>query len=126
MSYKTDTSRVIGLGSARAGVEHWWSQRVTAVALIPLTLLFIFPLSSVIGGGIEEVRALYAAPFNAIVAILFIAVMFRHLSLGLQVVIEDYVHGGAARTAALLCNTGFCWLFGLSGVFAVAKMAFGG
>ena len=112
MSYKTDMSRVIGLGSAKEGVEHWWGQRVTAVAMIPLTLLFIFPLAAVMGGSWE--------------AILFIAVMFRHLSLGLQVVIEDYVHGKAARTAALLANTGFCWLFGLTGVFAVAKIAFGG
>jgi succinate dehydrogenase / fumarate reductase membrane anchor subunit len=126
MSYKTDMSRVIGLGSAKEGVEHWWGQRVTAVALIPLALLFIFPLAAAMGDSWEEVRAVYAHPFNAIVAILFIAVMFRHLGLGLQVVIEDYVHGKAARTAALLANTGFCWLFGLTGVFAVAKIAFGG
>ena len=126
MSYKTDMSRVVGLGSAKEGVEHWLGQRVTAVALVPLTLLFIFPLAAVMGHELEEVRALYANPFNAIVAILFIGVMFRHLNLGLQVVIEDYVHGKPARTAALLANSGFCWLFGLTGVFAVAKMAFGG
>jgi succinate dehydrogenase / fumarate reductase membrane anchor subunit len=126
MSYKTDMSRVIGLGSAKEGVEHWWGQRVTAIALIPLTLLFIFPLAAVMGHDWEEARAVYAHPFNAIIAILFIVVMFRHLGLGLQVVIEDYVHGKAARTAAMLANTGFCWFFGLTGVFAVAKIAFGG
>jgi succinate dehydrogenase / fumarate reductase membrane anchor subunit len=96
------------------------------VALVPLAILFIFPLAATIGGSFEEVRQVYANPFNAIVAILFIAVMFRHLSLGLQVVIEDYVHGKTARTTALLLNTGFCWLFGLTGVFAVAKIAFAG
>ena len=126
MSYNTSMSRVIGLGSAKDGVHHWWGQRLTSLALIPLSALFVIPLAGAIGGSFEYVRALYASPFNAIVAILFIAVTFRHLQQGLQVVIEDYVHARGPLIAALLGNILFCWLFGLTGVFAVAKMAFGG
>ena len=126
MSYKTDMSRVVGLGSAKEGVGHWWSQRVTAIALVPLALLFIFPLAAVMGHEWEEVRALYANPFNAVVAVLFLAVAFHHLAQGIQVVIEDYVHAKAWRTALLLGNSMFCFAFGLAGIFAVLKIAFTG
>ncbi len=124
MSYRTDKQRVIGLGSAKDGTEHWWSQRLTSIALIPLTILFIFPFVQSLGADHETVRATYANPFHAIVAILFIGATFLHLQQGLQVVIEDYVHDKALRTGALLANTLLTWAFGLSGVFAVAKIAF--
>lgn len=125
MSFFTDRKRVTGLGSAREGTGHWWNQRVTSVALIPLVILAIFPLDRALGSSLQEVAAIYSSPFNAIVMILLIAVTFLHLQQGLQVVIEDYVHGKAARTAALLANTLLCALFGLAGVFAVARIAFG-
>jgi succinate dehydrogenase / fumarate reductase membrane anchor subunit len=124
MDYRTDRQRVQGLGSAKEGTGHWWNQRLTSVALIPLTLLFIFPFANALGGDFETVRAVYANAFNAIVAILFIIVLAIHLQQGLQVVIEDYVHEKAALTAALLANTALCWALGLTGVFAVAKTAF--
>jgi succinate dehydrogenase / fumarate reductase membrane anchor subunit len=124
MSYRTARSRALGLGSAKEGVGHWWSQRLSSVALIPLTLLFIFPFAQSLGAGYAAVRATYANPFHAIVAILFIGATFLHLQQGLQVVIEDYVHDKALRTAALLANTTLTWAFGLAGVFAVAKIAF--
>ena len=126
MSFKTDKGRVIGLGSAKQGTGHFWAQRVTAVAMIPLFVLAILPLDGALGAAHADVLATYANPFNAVILILFIAVGFRHLQLGLQVVIEDYVHDKAVRTAALLANIAFCALFGLSGVFAVAKIAFAG
>ncbi len=124
MSYQTDRSRVDGLGSAKEGTHHFSVQRITAVALVPLTLLFIFTFAQAMGSSLEEVRAIYGRPFNAIVAILFLGTAFYHLKLGLQVVIEDYIHGKAARTGLLLANILLCWAFGLSGVFAVAKIAF--
>lgn len=124
MSYRTDRARVSGLGSAKEGTGHWWSQRLTSVALIGLTLLFIGPFVSALGSGYEEVRATYANPFNAIVAILFLGVTFLHLQQGLQVVIEDYVHAKPTRTGLLLANTFLTWAFGLAGVFAVLKIAF--
>ncbi|MBP7240690.1 succinate dehydrogenase, hydrophobic membrane anchor protein [Amaricoccus sp.] len=124
MDYRTDRSRVTGLGSAKYGTGHWWSQRISSAALVPLTLLFIFPFVSSLGSEHADVIATYANPFNAIVAILFIVTTFIHVRQGMQVVIEDYVHDKPIRTAALLANTLLCWAFGLTGVFAVAKIAF--
>ncbi|MEM8753135.1 MAG: succinate dehydrogenase, hydrophobic membrane anchor protein [Pseudomonadota bacterium] len=125
MSFLTDRARAHNHGSAKEGVEHWWGQRITAIALVPLGLLFIFPFAIALGDGHEAVVATYANPFHAIVAALFIVVAFNHLRLGIQVVIEDYVHGAAGK-AALILNTLFCALFGFAGLFAVAKIAFTG
>lgn len=130
MSEKTNMSTpmnvVFGLGSAKDGVHHWWMQRVSAVALLFLTPLFVVPFAQAVGGGYEAAAALYAQPIHALIAILFVMVAFWHLSQGLQVVIEDYVHGKAARTVLLLGNTLFCALMAAAGVFAVAKLAFAG
>lgn len=124
MSYRTDKSRVRGLGAAGEGAAHWWSQRLTSIALIPLTLLFVFPFARNLGADFAAVRATYGNPFHAIVAILFILVTFHHLQQGLQVVIEDYVHSKPVHTGLLLANTFLCWALGLTGVFAIAKIAF--
>lgn len=124
MSFKTPKGLATGLGSAGTGTHHWWQHRVSSVALIPLTALAIFPFAGALGGEYDEVRAVYANPFNAIVAILFLGTMFHHLMQGLQVVIEDYVHHKGARTLMLMGNTMFCAAFGLAGIFAVLKIAF--
>ena len=126
MTYLTPRARVSGLGAAGHSTHHWWLQRVTAVALLVLTPLFVVPFARALGGSHADVLALYAHPLNAIVAVLFIGVAFRHLALGLQVVVEDYVHGKGLRTALLLGNSMFCFAFGLAGVFAVLKIAFTG
>ena len=124
MSFRTDRQRVLGLGTAKEGTGHWWSQRITSIALVPLTLFFLFPFARNLGADLETVRAAYAHPFNAVIAILFLLVGFHHLQQGVQVVVEDYVQGKALRTGALLANTLICWAFALTGVFAVAKLAF--
>jgi len=126
MRYQTDRQRVEGLGSAKDGTVEWWKQRVAAVALLPLVFLFIFPLLRAIGADFDDVRAIYEHPFNAIIAILFFITIMSHLRQGLQEVIVDYVHGKAAMTIALLANTMFTTLIGVTGVFSVAKIAFGG
>lgn len=123
MSYRTDKQKVQGLGSAKEGSGHWWNQRLTSIALVPLTLLFIFPFARHLGQDYETVRSAYSHPFNALVALLLIVTVFIHLQQGLQVVIEDYAHGKAARTALLLANTLFCWGMGLIGVFAIVRIA---
>ncbi len=124
MDFQTDRSRVQGLGAAKEGTGHFITQRITSAALVPLTLLFVFPFANALGSSFEEVREIYAQPFNAIVAILFISVGLYHHQQGLQVVIEDYVHDKTLRTAALLGNILFCGALGFAGVFAVAKLAF--
>ena len=124
MSFKTPKGMAAGLGSAGTGTHHWWQHRVSSVALIPLTVLAIFPFAGSLGEGHAEVLETYSNPFNAVVAILFLAVMFHHLMQGLQVVIEDYVHHKGWRTGLLLGNAMFCGAFGLAGVFAVLKIAF--
>ena len=126
MRYQTDRQRVEGLGSAKDGTGEWWKQRITAVALLPLVILFVFPLLRAIGADYDDVRAIYEHPFNAIVAILFFITILFHLRQGLQEVIVDYVHGKAALTLSLLANTMFTTLIGVTGVFSVAKIAFGG
>ena len=124
MQFRTDRQRVQGLGTAGEGTGHWWSQRLTSIALVPLTFCFLFPFARALGSGFERVREVYGHPFNAVVAILFLAVGFHHLQQGIQVVIEDYVHDKPLRTATLLANTLLTWAFALTGIFAVAKIAF--
>lgn len=126
MNFQTPTRRVLGLGAAKEGVGHWWSQRMTAAALAPLAVLAIIPLGRAIGSDLATVRATYADPVNALVLLLFVVVAFRHLHLGLQVVIEDYVHQKAWRVAALFASTAFCAVFGLAGALGVARLALGG
>lgn len=124
MSFKTELSRVAGLGSAKDGTHHFWQQRVTAVALVLLTPFVVFCFAGAVGSSHAEVREIYASPFTAIVTALFIAAMFIHLKQGLQVVIEDYIHHKALRIALLVLNAIFCACFGFAGVFAIAKLAF--
>jgi succinate dehydrogenase / fumarate reductase membrane anchor subunit len=126
MSYRTAKSRVTGLGAAHGGTHHWWTQRISSVALIPLTILFVIPFAQAVGAGHEAVLATYSSPLNAIVAALFLAVTFHHLAQGLQVVIEDYIHTKGWRTGLLIGNTLFCATLGFAGVFAVLKIAFAG
>ncbi|NOX41537.1 MAG: succinate dehydrogenase, hydrophobic membrane anchor protein [Alphaproteobacteria bacterium] len=125
MSYKTDFKAATGLGSAKDGTGHWISQRLTAMALIPLGLAFLYPFATSIGAGYSAVHQTYSHPFNALVAIGFINVLFRHLRLGLQVVIEDYVHGSHTRLATVITNALVWRAFAVAGVFAIAKIAFG-
>jgi len=125
MSYKTDYKRVLGLGSAHSGTEHWISQRLTAIALLFLGPAFLIPFIRALGSGHDAVLATYANPFNALVAIGFFIIMFRHLRLGVQVVIEDYVHGERTRQLSLIANALFWRGFAVVGVFAVAKLALG-
>lgn len=126
MSFKTDFQRVSGYGSAKTGARHWFGERLKAVALIPLTLAFIYIIAPLIGAEHSDVVASFKNPLKAIAIILFFLVTFKHLEDGLQAVIEDYVHGKGSVLVLLVLSKLFCWAFGLAGVFAVAKIAFGG
>ncbi|MFT3972291.1 MAG: succinate dehydrogenase, hydrophobic membrane anchor protein [Amaricoccus sp.] len=124
MQFRTDRQRVQGLGTSHSGVHHWWSQRLTAVGMLILVPLFLFPFVRALGTDFETAREIYGHPFNAVVAILTLAVGFLHLKQGLQVVIEDYVHDKPVRTAMLVANVVLCAAFAFTGIFAVAKIAF--
>lgn len=123
MSFKTDLSRVQGLGRAGEGVHHFWIQRVTSVALVPLTILFLIPFARALGGGHEALLATYGQFGHALTAILFIAVACWHFAIGIQVVIEDYVHG-ATKVALIVLAKMFSAVLGAAGVLAVATILF--
>lgn len=125
MNYKTDMARVQGLGSAKEGTHEWWIGRLTSVALIPLTLCFLWKVAPLIGSNHAEVLAAFQSPMTSITAILFIMIAFIHLAGGLQEIIVDYVHDKAALVVLLVSTKLLCWGMGFAGAFAVAKMAFG-
>ena len=124
MSLKTPLGQVRGLGSARSGTHHWWMQRVTAVALVPLTLWFILSMVGHAGAEHGEMANWLASPFNAIVMVLLIGATFHHLQLGLQVVVEDYIHGEAAKVGVMLVVKLASVALAVAAVFAVLKVAF--
>jgi succinate dehydrogenase / fumarate reductase membrane anchor subunit len=115
--------RAIGLGSAKEGVGHWWRQRVSALALVPLTLWFVIAVISMIGADHAAFVAWVKSPMPAVFLILLLVAVFYHTALGLQVVIEDYVHREAMRLAALLLMRLLCILFAVRGILAVLTMA---
>lgn len=118
-------ARAIGLGSAKEGVEHWWVQRVTAVALVPLVLWFVIAVIGLVGADRAAVIAWAKSPMPAVFLILLLVATFYHTALGLQVVIEDYVHGEGLRLATLLVMRFLCIVFALRGIIAVLMMALG-
>ena len=124
MAFKTDYSRVQGLGGAGDGVHHWWIQRMTSVALVPLTILFLIPFGRALGGGYEELTATYGQFGNALTAILFLSIASWHFAIGIQVVIEDYVHGNAARITLLIVTKLFSFTLAAAGILAVATILF--
>jgi succinate dehydrogenase / fumarate reductase membrane anchor subunit len=125
MSLRTPLGRVRGLGSAKDGTHHWWMQRVTAVALVPLTIWFVASLVALVGADYDTVVAWIGQPVVAVLLILFLFTGFYHLKLGLQVVIEDYVHSEGAKVACQMAVTFGCILVGALSLFAVLKIAFG-
>ncbi|MGH8175699.1 MAG: succinate dehydrogenase, hydrophobic membrane anchor protein [Steroidobacter sp.] len=125
MSLRSPMSRVLGLGAAKEGPGHWWSQRVTAVALVVLTLWFAAALLRM---GTVEYGAVIAwidDPVTAVLLALLIGALVYHSQLGVQVVIEDYVHGGAKVVTLLVVNF-LHVVAGALGIFAVLRIAFGG
>lgn len=125
MGFQTNFSKVEGLGSSKEGTHHWWMQRLSAVALVPLSLLFVYTFIQTLGSGYLGFVDTYSNLGNAIVAILFLIVAFFHLRLGLQVVIEDYVHSKTWKVLFLIANTLFCWGLMVVGVISIARIAFG-
>jgi succinate dehydrogenase / fumarate reductase, membrane anchor subunit len=122
---RSPVGRAIGLGSAKEGVEHWWLQRVTAVALVPLTLWFVIAVVRLSSADIDTVRDWVGRPLPAILLVLLLIATFWHASLGLQVVIEDYVHTDLAKLGLLIVIRLACFALAVAGVIAVLGIAFG-
>jgi len=124
MSLRTPLGRVQGLGSAKEGVEHWWLQRLTSVALVPLGIWFVVSLATQPSLEHAAVVKWLGQSWTALLMLLFMLSVTWHSQLGVRVVIEDYVHGGG-KTAWLIASTFAHIVVAVIGVFAILKIAFG-
>jgi succinate dehydrogenase / fumarate reductase, membrane anchor subunit len=122
---RTPLARVRGLGAARAGTHHFWWQRLTAVANVPLVIAFIVIVIMVMGRNQAAAQQILATPHIAIIMLLFVGSVTYHMRLGMQVVIEDYIHGEIARPALMMANTFFTIAVGLACAYAILKLSFG-
>lgn len=123
MQMRSSLGRVRGLGSAKEGVGHWWAQRVTAIALVPLAIWFVVSAISLTGADYQTFVAWIGTFGNALLMILTVLVLFYHASLGMQVVIEDYVSGEGARIIVLLAVKFVLYALAASCVLAVVLVA---
>jgi succinate dehydrogenase / fumarate reductase membrane anchor subunit len=126
MSLRTPLARAKGLGSAKEGVSHWWAQRVTAMALVPLCLWMVISVIGLVGGDHGAVVAWLQSPVQTALLVLLLIAMFYHAKLGLQVVIEDYVHAEGPKTATLIAMNFAVLFLGATAVMSVLRIAFGG
>ena len=124
-SFRSPLSRALGLGSAKSGVHHWWAERITAVALVPLCLWFIASIIAHSGSEYAVFIAWIRTPLATSCMILLLIALFHHTALGLQVVIEDYVHLGVRFAAIVAVRLG-CYGLALIGIVATLHIAFGG
>lgn len=123
---RTPLGHVRGLGSARSGTGHFWLQRVTAVANVILATAFVVIVLSLVGKPYAQAMALLSHPIVALLMLLFVVSGLIHMRLGMQTIIEDYVHGEGAKVLAVMANTFFTVAVGAASVFAILKIAFGG
>ena len=125
MSMRTPLGRVRGLGSAKTGTEDFWLQRMTAIANVPLTLAGLFLVISLSGRSYPGVKQILGSPLVAVLMMLFVISNVVHMKIGVQIVIEDYVHDHTRRLTLVILNNFFAWAVGLACIFAILKISFG-
>ncbi|WP_029005094.1 succinate dehydrogenase, hydrophobic membrane anchor protein [Azorhizobium doebereinerae] len=123
---RTPLGRVRGLGSARSGTEHFFVQRLTAIGTLILAVIFLCIVISLLGESYNTVHATLANPLVAVVILLMLLSITVHMRIGMQVVIEDYLHNEGVKVLAIIANTFFTTVIGLAGAFAVLKISMGG
>jgi succinate dehydrogenase / fumarate reductase membrane anchor subunit len=121
----TPLARVRGLGAAKSGSEHFWHQRLTAVANVPLTIAFVLIVVSLLTRNYAGVAQILGSPLVAIIMLLFIISGTVHMRIGMQVIIEDYVHEEPLRLVLVMLNTFFAFAVALASAYAVFKLSFG-
>ena len=126
MSLRSPLSKVLGSGSAKEGTDHWWMQRVTAIALLFLGVWFLISFASIDSYTETALRAWVANPYNAIMLLLASITLAWHSMLGVQVVIEDYVHGPGFKVVSIILSKFVHVIVGLAAVLAILKIVLGG
>lgn len=126
MGFRTPLKRAIGLGSAKEGANNWWLQRLTGVALVPLAIWLAFSAAVLAGSDYETVRAWIGSPVVAVLLVVLIATTSKHMQLGLQVVVEDYVEPKGLQIAGIILIKFIAVLLALAGIFAVLRIGLGG
>jgi succinate dehydrogenase membrane anchor subunit len=126
MSLRSPLGRVLGTGAARSGVHHWWVQRLTSVALVPLSIWFVVSLLALPALDHATVSAWMGESWTALLLMLFVLLATWHSQLGVRVVVEDYVHTAGLKTVILVSVTFAHVLLGAAGVFAVLRVTLGG
>ncbi len=122
---RTPLNKVRGLGSAKEGADHFWRQRMTALANVPLTIFFVVTLISLWGKDYAAVTSYLGSPVVGIVMLALVVSAMVHMRLGMQTIIEDYVHSEGIKVLCLMLNTFFVILVGLSCVYAIVKLSLG-
>lgn len=125
MSLQSPLGRVLGLGSAKDGVSHWWNQRISAVALVLLGLWFVISLLALSDLAYASITGWIREPLNSVLLLLLLITMAFHSSLGIQVVVEDYVHEGWLKIGTLVLAKFAHILFAVVGAFAILRISFG-
>ena len=122
---RTPLARVLGHGAARSGTGHFWRQRLTAVANIPLTIAAIIIMITLLGRNQSAVAQILGSPLVAIIMLLFVLSVTMHMRIGMQVIIEDYVHDESAKLTLIMANTFFAVAVALASAFGILKLSFG-
>ena len=125
VSMRTPLARVKGLGASGHGVEHWWLHRMTAVSNVPLIIAFVIVVAALAGSSYEGAVAIVSHPLVAIILLLAVISVTNHMRLGMQIVIEDYVHDKGYKIAAIIANNFYAVIVAVACLYAILKVSLG-